>query len=474
MEKHIYPSFPILLVDDEEQALLSSSVALNYAGINNIVTCQESREVEKLLSQTRFSVVILDMYMPVVTGWDLLQIMVRDYPETPVIVMTGADEVETAVGCMKCGAVDYLVKPVDDNLLSTSLKRVIELNEIRDENEQLKKHLLTKQLEMPDAFTGIVTKNNSMNSIFQYIEAISKTSLPVLVTGETGCGKELIARTIHDVSGRRGAFAPVNVAGLDDTLFSDTLFGHQKGAFTGANTDREGMIKKASAGTLFLDEIGDLAKESQIKLLRLLQEKEYYPLGSDIPIPTDTRIIFATNQDIKNISETGQFRKDLFYRLQSHHIHIPPLRERKEDLPLLVDHFLNKAAQSLGKKRPQIPKELYTLLTLYEFPGNIRELEGVISDAVVRHNSGILSLEHFNSLIEKNDQSKKKDNKEKKGKLPEKENQMALLDPLPTLKQAKQMLIEEALRRTNNNQSLAARVLGLSRQALNSFLQRLK
>jgi len=474
LKKQSNPAYPVLIVDDEEQALLSASVALNYWGINNVVTCQDSRKVEKLLSEQRFSAAILDMFMPNVSGWDLLPLITGDHPDTPVIVMTAANDLENAVNCMKKGAVDYLVKPVDETRLVTSINRVIEMNEIRNENAMLKKQLFSKELEQPEAFSGIVTKSSSMHSIFQYIEAVAKTSLPVLITGETGCGKELIARSIHIVSERKGSFVPVNVAGLDDTLFSDTLFGHKKGAFTGANTDREGMISKAAAGTLFLDEIGDLAKESQIKLLRLLQEKEYQPLGSDTTRSTDTRVVFATNQDIKTLSESGQFRKDLFYRLQSHHIQAPPPRERKEDLPVLADHFLEKAARSLNKKCPVVPKEFYTLLKLYDFPGNIRELEGLISDAVVRHKSGILSLERFRPLIDAKEEKYKAGVDDIKNSAGRKENGIAFPDPLPTMKQSKKMLVEEALRRANDNQSIAAKMIGLSRQALNSYLQKLR
>ncbi|MDZ7767137.1 MAG: sigma 54-interacting transcriptional regulator [Melioribacteraceae bacterium] len=222
------------------------------------------------------------------------------------------------------------------------------------------------------------------------MEAIAKTNLPVLITGETGTGKELIANAIHKVSGRKGELVPVNVAGVDDNLFSDTLFGHKKGAFTGAEIERKGLIERAEDGTLFLDEIGDLNIESQVKLLRLLQEGQFYPLGSDIAKLSNARIIVATNRSIKSLQSSNTFREDLYYRLRSHHINIPPLRERKKDIPYLIDFFLIRAAKELGKTKPRPPKELYTLLSNYHFPGNIRELEGIIYDAVSLHKSGIL------------------------------------------------------------------------------------
>ena len=206
-----------------------------------------------------------------------------------------------------------------------------------------------------------------MMGLFRYAEAIAPTSLPVLITGETGVGKELVARAIHSVS-RSGGFVPVNVAGLDDTLFADTLFGHVKGAYTGAETAREGMVAKAEEGTLFLDEIGDLAPESQIKLLRLLQEREYYPLGTDRPRPTTARFVFATNLDVSEATNEGRFRKDLLYRLRSHHIRIPPLRGRSRDLPALVDHFLDKASKRWGNLAPPSPGSSFPFFAATLFP----------------------------------------------------------------------------------------------------------
>ena len=343
MNKTKYPSLPVLLVDDEEQFLLSASFTLSSAGINNIVECQDSREVIQQLADQDFELIVLDMLMPYVSGSELLPKITQDYADIPVVIITAVTELETAVECMKSGAFDYLVKPVDDERLVTCIQRAIEFREMRNENTLLKQYLLSDRLEHPEAFSAIITQNNTMRSIFQYVEAIAGTSLPVLITGETGSGKELIARAIHDVCGRTGEFVPVNVAGVDDTLFSDTLFGHKRGGFTGADRDRKGLIEQASGGTLFLDEIGDLSLESQVKMLRLLQEGKYYPIGSDMPKLTDARMVVATNKDIDAMQRTGQFRKDLYYRLQAHHIHIPPLRERREDIDLLVEHFLQAA-----------------------------------------------------------------------------------------------------------------------------------
>ena len=265
---------------------------------------------------------------------------------------------ETAVRCMRAGAFDYLAKPIDRTRLLTSVRHAIERRETEREIHSLREGLFSNRPAFPEFFRDIVTSDPSMLKVFQYVEAIAPTSLPVLITGETGVGKELVARAIHAASRRSGSFVSVNIAGLDDTLFADTLFGHAKGAFTGAEVARDGVIAKADEGTLFLDEIGDLAPESQIKLLRLLQEHEYYALGTDRPRPTTARFVFATNVDIERGTGDVRFRKDLLYRLRSHHIRIPSLRERRGDLPGLVDHFFEKASRAVNKDRPAVPAEL--------------------------------------------------------------------------------------------------------------------
>jgi DNA-binding NtrC family response regulator len=462
-----YPNLPILLVDDEEQFLLSASFTLSSEGINNVVACQDSREVMGILSKGAFSVIVLDMLMPHILGSELLPMIVGDYPDTPVIIITALNEVETAVECMDVGAFYYLVKPVDDARLVTTIKRALEFRELRDENSLLRQYLLSDKLAHPEAFSEIITQDRAMRSIFQYIEAIAETTMPVLITGETGVGKELVAKAIHHLSGRAGKFIPVNVAGVDDQLFSDTLFGHHKGAFTGADTVRRGLIERASGGTLFLDEIGDLSMESQVKLLRLLQEGEYYPLGADTPRSTDARVIVATNRGISELMESSQFRKDLYYRLQTHHIHLPPLRERRDDIRLLVEHLLEKAADALQKKPPTPPAELFTLLETYHFPGNIRELEGIVFDAVSRHRSGVLSMESFRNKIGHKPLPPNTPKSVETGG-----RQILFTDSLPTLKETEQQLIAEALKRSKGNRTIAAQLLGLSRRALSNRLSR--
>jgi DNA-binding NtrC family response regulator len=460
-----FPRQPVLIVDDEENALRTFKIILNSAKITNIVLCQDSRQVPSLLQEQEFETILLDLTMPHITGEELLPQIIRDYPKIPVIIITGNVEIDTAVKCMRVGAFDYMVKPVEEKRLISGVQRAIERNRLQRENLTLKRQLLGGELTHPQTFAPIVTQNSAVISIFKYIEVIAPSPEPVLLTGETGTGKELIARAIHDVSGREGAFIPVNVAGLDDTIFSDTLFGHKKGAFTDAYESRGGLIEQAFGGTLFLDEIGDLNPASQVKLLRLLQEREYFPLGSDIARYTDARIVTATNQDLEKLMETGTFRKDLYYRLEVHKIHIPPLRQRKDDIVMLVAHFLEEAAKALDKKKPTPPKELFILLGSYPFPGNIRELRGMVFDAVSSHTSGILSLDTFKQTIKQKRKSILP-GIGKQTKEADKPILSQLLQPLPTLEQWENLLIKEAIKQTEGNQSMAAQLLGISRQTL--------
>lgn len=466
MDEVLFPKSPILMVDDETHLLYSFELTLGDAGINNTVCCSDSRDVMQILSDNEFGIVLLDLSLPFVSGIELLEKITAQYPEISIIIITGNNEIETAVECMKKGAFDYLVKPIERSRLVGSVKRAVELRELREENKLLKQQIFDPKLMKPGAFREIVSGNEKMHFIFHYMEGIAKTSEPVLITGETGVGKELVARAFHELTGRSGKFVPVNVAGLDDQMFTDTLFGHKKGAFTDAVQCRGGLIETAVGGTLFLDEIGDLSVPSQVKLLRLLQEREYYPLGEDEPKYSDALIIVATNQDLFQLKESGQFRKDLFFRLNVHNITVPPLRERLDDLPLLTEHFLTEAAGKLGKKKPTPPPELITLLATYHFPGNIRELRSMIFDAVSTHKSRVLSLDSFKNYFNKRKSVSgvTKPPEQKTGREP-----LIIFpsDQLPSPRQSQLILINEAMKRANNNQSIAAQLLGISRQALN-------
>ena len=466
-----HPPNPIMIVDDEASILLAIDTTLQIAGIDNIITCEDSRRVMDLMADHPIEIMLLDLNMPNIDGHRLLDDVRREYPDVPVIIVTGAVDVETAVRCIKAGAFDYIVKPVEADRLITAVNRALSFQELKRENQSLRRHMLHEDLEHPDVFDPIVTGSKKMLTIFHYVESIAKTSQPVLVRGETGVGKELIALTIHALSGLSGKFVAVNAAGLDDTVFSDTLFGHVKGAFTGADIARGGLIEQADGGTLFLDEIGDLTQASQVKLLRLLQEGEYFALGSDAPRKANTRIIAATNQNLSELLSEGRFRKDLNYRLRTHRIYVPPLRERLDDIPLLLDHFLALAASGLNKPKPAVPRELVPLLCTYSYPGNIRELESLIFDAVSRHRSGVLSLEAFTTHIHGDTcwEDPPPAVGEGLGEPP-----IRFSHRLPTIKEATRLLIDEAMRRSGGNQSRAARMLGISQQALSKRLKKSK
>ncbi|NOQ42795.1 MAG: response regulator [Desulfuromusa sp.] len=466
MEKKLYPSFGVLLVDDELPWLRSLSLTLEGpGGITNLLQCADSREVMSILGQNDIGLVLLDLTMPHLSGEKLLEQIITEYPQIRVIVLSGMNQLETAVNCMRSGAFDYFVKTVEEERLVDGVRRAIQMVELEFENRAIRQRFFHDQLDSPEVFAPIVTNNAAMRARFQYLEAVAPSNQPILITGESGVGKELIAQAIHTLSGNSGSLVSVNVAGLDDNVFADTLFGHVRGAFTGADNIRKGMIERAAGGTLFLDEIGDLNSASQVKLLRLLQNGEYYPLGCDQPKQMTARVVVATHAELDAKMAAGEFRRDLYYRLYSHHVHLPPLRERKDDLPLLLDHFLTEAATKLAKKKPTPPKELAVLLSTYHFPGNVRELEAMIYDAVSQHNGKTLSMKSFLARIGTQavhlpaEQSLRT------------ENPFTLLDSLPTLQQAGQLLVDEAMHRSTGNQSIAARILGVSQPALSKRLK---
>lgn len=462
-----YPKSPILVIDDEESILLSIDTILHLAGLNHVITCSDSRHAFEIIERKSPSVILLDLNMPHVNGEAILEQISSFKPHIPIIIITGRIDAETAVDCMKSGAFDYIVKPVDENRLIASVKKSIQYCELQQENLELKEQLRAGSLQHPEAFNKIITNSPKMLLLFSYIESIAQTSQAVLIKGETGTGKELVARAIHTLSENSGEFVAVNVAGLDDNVFSDTLFGHVKGAFTGAESERSGLIERAANGTLFLDEIGDLNPSSQIKLLRLLQEGEYMPLGQDTNRISSARIITSTHVNLWELQQKDLFRQDLHYRLRTHRVTLPPLRERKEDLSVLIDHFAKNAADSLHKKRPRIPKELLPLLEAYEFPGNVRELQAMVFDATAQSPNGSIPLIPFRNHITRTQQTQ--------GTLHQNgQNQprpFTFATPLPTIKQATRLLVEEAMQRSQNNQSTAATMLGISQQALSKRLK---
>ena len=456
----------ILLVDDEESELDAYSLLLTSMGIKNVVTLSNGRKVAEVLTGMQSPVVFLDLNMPQMTGQEVLRELKISHPQVPVIIITANSEIETAVECLRLGAHDYLVKPIDLKMFSSALRNALEISLLRNEVMSLKGISFTTGGPRHRAFARIITRSPGMLSIFQYIESIAASGMPVLILGETGSGKEMVAKAVHDISGLRGSYVVVDVSGLDDTLFSDTLFGHAKGAYTGADSVRSGLIEKAAGGTIFLDEIGDLSEMSQVKLLRLLQENIYYPLGSDQPKQCRARIITAANKDLTMLAgRDGEFRMDLYYRLSTHLIRLPPLRERREDIPELVAFLAAEAAAAMHKPPPAISDRAMNLLLHHPFWGNIRELKTYIVDAVARCDSGRIEEELISDRLI-GQVSTAHETASGASSL------TSLFGRFPSLEELMEYAVNEALAHSDNNQSQAARLLGLSRQALNKRLRK--
>jgi len=453
----------ILIVDDDVTALTLYETILRSAGYSNIIICNDGAEAEFRLQDNDVSLVLLDINLPGLSGIEILERVTETSANLPVVMITGDEDLQTVITCMKRGAYDYITKPPARARLVTAVKKALEWRELNGELWAMGRRVLDRAaLENPEAFSKLITNSDSMLAIFQYVEAVAGTNRPVLIMGESGTGKELLARAIHESSGRQGAMITVNAAGLDDALFSDTLFGHKKGAFTDAHTDRTGLVERAAGGTLFLDEIGDLAPASQVKLLRLLQEREYYQLGSDVARSTDARIVAATCVDLGKRIEDGRFRRDLFFRLMAHQVTLPPLRDRREDLMPLTQTLLLEAARELGRGVPRIPGELNSLLTLYDFPGNVRELHSLVFDALSRTGGNVLNLATFRKLVHGSDAPDASDSELELGY----DSLVEFFGHFPKMKEITNIVITAALEKVGGNQSLASRMLGVNQSTL--------
>ena len=368
----------ILVAEDEPVLRENQCEFLRRAGYH-VTGVADGEEALKLLLTRDFPVLITDIRMPKLDGIGLLKRVVRQCPQTSVLVTTAYASVETAVEALRHGAYDYLLKPVMIEDLLQKVKNLLSYNALKDEVTRLR-----RDLQQRLGFGGIIGESTQIRQIFGLIEKVAPTRSTVLVTGESGTGKELVARAIHDhseVADKR--FLAVNLVGVPEDLMQAQLFGHEKGAFTGATKARPGLLRNAQGGTVFLDEVGELAPTTQAKLLRALDQREILPLGSDQPQSVDFRLIAATNRNLEEQVKRGAFRADLFYRLNVFHVDLPPLRDRASDIPALVEHFLSLHSQSIGQISPGLTNDAIRALMAYPWPGNVRELSNVVERSLI-------------------------------------------------------------------------------------------
>ncbi len=383
----------ILVVDDELIIRESLHGWLRKSGYK-VDTAEGGSAALAMLEKIPYDLLFLDIMMPVMSGIEVLEVVKEDYPHTLVVMITAYGSVETAVQAMQMGAVDYLMKPFDPDHLSLLTEKLIQQKKILDENI-----FLREQMAETIRFENLVGGSEAMQALFIMIQDVAESDSPVLITGETGTGKELVAKAIHAKSVRyNGPFIAINCGGFPEHLLESELFGHERGAFTGAHRAKKGRLDLAHHGTLFLDEVGTVPLKMQVDFLRVLETKEFHRVGGTTEIEVDFRTISATNRDLQQAIEKGEFRQDFFYRLNVISLHIPPLRERRDDIPLLAEHFLDRYSRETNKDIDTINKEAMGLLRQYDWPGNVRELENAIERAVVICKKRRLGPEEFSFL----------------------------------------------------------------------------
>src|SRR4051794_14950230 len=434
----------ILVVEDEEKLRRVLELQLMSAGFD-VDHAPSAEEGLKLVD--RADMVLSDLKLPAMSGLEFLALIRRQNAVVPIVMMTAYGSVETAVGAMKAGATDFLLKPFSLDHLMQVVYKALEMRALRDENRQLKAELGRRY-----EFDNIIGRSSSMQEIFAAIERVAPTRATVLLAGESGVGKDLIARAIHFHSPRRDRpLVKINCTAIPENLMESELFGYEKGAFTGANTTKPGKFEQADTGTVFLDEIGDVPASIQVKLLRVLQEREFERLGSNVTRHIDVRVVAATNQDLRAALEQGTFREDLYYRLNVVPMNIPPLRDRKVDIPFLANHFVHKLAPDMASRVESITDAAMDKLLSYHWPGNVRELESVNEPSLAMGTGAQFDAAHIK--LENAPRAR-----------PQTENHF--LPEGMTLDTYEQELIREALRRADGNKSQAARLLGLTRNAL--------
>jgi len=433
----------ILVIDDEQNIRKMLTRVLSPEGFI-VKEANNGLEAIKRLQEENYSLVLLDLKMPGLNGIETLKEIRENDLNLPVIMMSAYGSIPEAVEAMKLGALDYLIKPFDIEELKIIINRAIKQYELEVENIYYR-----EEEEKRFNFDEIIGKSSSINKVLEMVKSVASTPATVLVTGENGTGKELIARAIHKNSLRKNSpFVVVNCVAFSPNLLESELFGHEKGSFTGAIAKRIGRFEMANGGTIFLDEIGEMDLTIQTKLLRFLQEREFERVGSSRTIKVDVRILSATNKDLKKEIEERRFREDLFYRLNVFNVDVPPLRERKEDIPLIVEHLTGKYNKILNKKVKKVSAKAMELLLDYNYPGNIRELENIIERSMIMAKDEIIDEKYFNFIS-------KEEYIEKKG----------------TLKETEKELIIKYLIQNKGNRTKTAEILGISRRSLQNKIK---
>ena len=448
--------FNVLIIDDEEIQLQSLKTFLSKRKFN-VFTSRSGEDGIRLINENLIDIVLTDFKMPGMNGFEVLRKTKEINPGIDVVVMTAFGTIENAVSLMKAGAFDYLIKPIDLDELENILEKITERKQLISENK-----LLRSQLKEKYSFSGIISQSAVMEEVLNTAGRVAQSKATILIRGESGTGKELIAKAIHFASDRKDKpFIIVNVASLSENLLESELFGHEKGSFTGAINQRVGRFQQADGGTIFIDEVGDIPLPVQVKLLRIVQFGEVQKIGSNDTEKVNVRILAATHRNLEEMISAGNFREDLFYRLNVITIKLPTLRQRKEDISLLIDHFIKSFSKELGKEVSGISKEALDLLLKYNYPGNIRELENIIQRAVVLTRENIITKNDLPILASVKGNER-------------------LLDPYNLddeyelkVKTFEKVIIEEALSRANNNKSAAARIMGITERHLRSRLERI-
>ena len=440
----------ILVIDDEEN--IRNGLQANFEMEDyNVRTAENGKIALELLANGDIDLVVTDLRMDGISGEEIVRHVATKMPGIPVIVLTGHGSIDAAVDAMKDGAFDFLTKPLNLDHLNQIVKRALEGRKLSIQHNRLQ-----KELDGVQSFDQMIGKSPEMQKVFNMVKKVASSKASVLITGESGVGKELVANAIHNLSSRKdSSMIKVHLAAVNENLIESELFGHEKGAFTGATTMQKGVFELAHGGTIFLDEIGEINHSTQVKILRVLQERTFERVGGEQTISVDVRIVAATNRNLEDEVKQGRFREDLFYRLNVIHIHVPPLRERKDDIPLLVDSFLKKFSAENQKNVCKIESRAKALLFNYDWPGNIRQLQNCIESAVVICSGEEITMEDLPPSISNSSG----------------ENNISIPVGV-TLDEAEKTIIAQNLAANKGNKSKTAEVLGIERKTLHRKLEK--